>query len=204
MSACRPSIRPSHTEVLFLCHARAPRDRRAYACHSRAAQAASGAQSGGGGTTCRHANRALLFCSSSQQWGHWTRKSWPVRAMSGLPLEAMGKRTCQYRRSGRQRSFGNRVINAALTGKRGGASVGEHNAASHLNRLAHTFSVHRLDLDACESEVSMAWAGSVAVDLDHLSVRPLDRIGRRHALYRLRVHVDDDVLGLHLGGFLVG
>src|SRR6185437_12953997 len=51
---------------------------------------------------------------------------------------------------------------------------------------------------------SMAWTGSGAVDLDHLSVRPLDRIGRRHALDRLRVHVDDDVLGLHLGGSLVG
>src|SRR6266850_6134271 len=51
---------------------------------------------------------------------------------------------------------------------------------------------------------SMAWTKSGAVDLDHFSVRPLDRIGRRHALDRLRVHVDDDVLGLHLGGFLVG
>ena len=50
----------------------------------------------------------------------------------------------------------------------------------------------------------LAWTGSGAVDLDHLSVRPLDRIGRRHPLDRLRVHVYNDVLGLHLGGFLVG
>src|SRR6266511_3027257 len=40
-------------------------------------------------------------------------------------------------------------MSAALTGKRGGASGGAGtNAASHLKRLAFTFSVHRLDLDA--------------------------------------------------------
>jgi len=46
-------------------------------------------------------------------------------------------------------------MSAALTGKRGGAP-GERaqNAASHLKRLAFTFSVHRLDLDARASQVS--------------------------------------------------
>src|SRR5438874_6746500 len=46
-------------------------------------------------------------------------------------------------------------MSAALTGKRGGASGGAGtNAASHLKRLAFTFSVHRLDLDARASQVS--------------------------------------------------
>jgi len=46
-------------------------------------------------------------------------------------------------------------MSAALTGKRGGASGGAGtNAASHLKRLAFTSSVHRLDLDACASQVS--------------------------------------------------
>src|SRR5882672_1126897 len=46
-------------------------------------------------------------------------------------------------------------MSAALTGKRGGASGGAGtNAASHLKRLALTFSVHRLDLDARASQVS--------------------------------------------------
>jgi|SRR6266496_1156475 hypothetical protein len=45
-------------------------------------------------------------------------------------------------------------MSAALTGKRGGASGGAGtNAASHLKRLAFTFSVHRLDLDARASQV---------------------------------------------------
>ncbi|QHO72485.1 hypothetical protein ACH79_07475 [Bradyrhizobium sp. CCBAU 051011] len=45
-------------------------------------------------------------------------------------------------------------MSAALTGKRGGASGGAGNAASHLKRLAFTFSVQRLDLDAPASQVS--------------------------------------------------
>ena len=46
-------------------------------------------------------------------------------------------------------------MSAALTGKRGGASgAAGTNAASHLKRLAFTFSVHRLDLDARASQVS--------------------------------------------------
>ena len=45
-------------------------------------------------------------------------------------------------------------MSAALTGKRGGASGGAGtNAAGHLKRLAFTFSVHRLDLDARASQV---------------------------------------------------
>jgi|SRR6266566_3662749 len=45
-------------------------------------------------------------------------------------------------------------MSAALAGKRGGASGGaDTNAASHLKRLAFTFSVHRLDLDARASQV---------------------------------------------------
>jgi hypothetical protein len=45
-------------------------------------------------------------------------------------------------------------MSAALTGKRGGALGGAGtNAASHLKRLAFTFSVHRLDLDARASQV---------------------------------------------------
>jgi hypothetical protein len=45
-------------------------------------------------------------------------------------------------------------MSAALTGKRGGASGGAGtNAASHVKRLAFTFSVHRLDLDARASQV---------------------------------------------------
>jgi len=45
-------------------------------------------------------------------------------------------------------------MSAALTGKRGGASGGPGtNAASHLKRLAFTFSVHRLDLDARAPQV---------------------------------------------------
>ena len=45
---------------------------------------------------------------------------------------------------------------------------------------------------------------SAAMDLDELCMGPFDRIGRRHALDGLRVHVDDDVLGLHLGCILIG
>jgi hypothetical protein len=45
---------------------------------------------------------------------------------------------------------------------------------------------------------------SAAMDLDELCMGPFDRIGRRHALDGLRVHVDDDVLGLHLGCVLIG
>ena len=46
-------------------------------------------------------------------------------------------------------------MSAALTGKRGGASGGAGtNAASHLMRLAFTFSVHGLDLGAHASQVS--------------------------------------------------
>jgi hypothetical protein len=41
------------------------------------------------------------------------------------------------------------------------------------------------------------------VDLDQLCVGILDCVGGWHALDRLRIHVDDDVLGLHLGGLLV-
>jgi hypothetical protein len=44
---------------------------------------------------------------------------------------------------------------------------------------------------------------SLGVDLDQLPMRCLDRIGRWHALDRLGIHVNDDVLGLHLGGLLV-
>jgi len=52
-------------------------------------------------------------------------------------------------------------MSAVLTGKRGGASGGAGtNAASHLKRLAFTFSVHRLDLDARASQVSGAARGS--------------------------------------------
>jgi hypothetical protein len=46
--------------------------------------------------------------------------------------------------------------------------------------------------------------GSAVIDLHELCMGPFDRIGRRHALDGLRVHVDDDVLGLHLGCFLIG
>jgi hypothetical protein len=46
-------------------------------------------------------------------------------------------------------------MKAALTGKRGGTSGGAGaNPASHLKRLAFTFSVHRLDLGARASQVS--------------------------------------------------
>jgi hypothetical protein len=52
-------------------------------------------------------------------------------------------------------------MSAALTGKRGGASDGAGtNATSHLKRLAFTFSVHRLDLDARASQVLGAARGS--------------------------------------------
>src|SRR6267378_3786575 len=42
------------------------------------------------------------------------------------------------------------------------------------------------------------------VGLDDLRVCPLGRVLGRHALDRLRVHVDDDVLADHLGGLAVG
>src|SRR5437016_3656461 len=42
------------------------------------------------------------------------------------------------------------------------------------------------------------------VDLDQFVMRPLDRLLGGHALDRLRVHVDDDVLGDDLGGLAVG
>ena len=42
------------------------------------------------------------------------------------------------------------------------------------------------------------------VDLGGLAVRPLGRFLGRHALDRLRVHVDDDVLAHHLGRLAVG
>src|SRR5215475_2337017 len=45
---------------------------------------------------------------------------------------------------------------------------------------------------------------SSAIDLDELRMGPFDRIGGGHALDCLSVHVNDDVLGLHLGRFLIG
>jgi hypothetical protein len=122
-------------------------------------------------------------------------------------------------------------MNAVLTGKRDGASGGsEHKRrkpfeaprslqcrerAVRANPGVHKFVARRSIAIDCKfkrpARLQLAGAAldgvetrSGAVDLDHLSVRPLDRIGRRHALDRLRVHVDDDVLGLHLGGFLGG
>src|SRR5262249_50705869 len=38
------------------------------------------------------------------------------------------------------------------------------------------------------------------VDLHELVMRPFDGVLRRHPLHRLRVHVDDEVLGDDLGG----
>src|SRR5258708_1650983 len=48
-----------------------------------------------------------------------------------------------------------------------------------------------------------AWIRS-RVGLDALAVGPLGRLLGRHALDRLGVHVDDDVLADHLGGLAVG
>src|SRR5579883_731347 len=42
------------------------------------------------------------------------------------------------------------------------------------------------------------------VDFHQLAMRPGDGVLRLHALHRLGVHVDDDVLGLHLGGLARG
>ena len=55
VSVWRPSIKPFRFEaaVLLSGHAEAPRDHRAYACHSRTTQAAAGAQRGGSGAAAR-------------------------------------------------------------------------------------------------------------------------------------------------------
>jgi hypothetical protein len=45
---------------------------------------------------------------------------------------------------------------------------------------------------------------SSGVDLVELAFGPRDRILRGHALDRLGIHVDDEVLGQDLGGLLAG
>src|SRR5262245_40485658 len=47
-------------------------------------------------------------------------------------------------------------------------------------------------------------ASASAVNLAHLAVSPLYRVLGGHALYGLRVHVDDDVFGKHFGGLCSG
>ena len=86
----------------------------------------------------------ITSAAQVRSWNGQTRKSSPVRAMSGLPLEAAEKRTYQYRRSGPIVLQKSKVAAALVFGenlKR--EDIDDSRSLSRATEVAYEFSARR-------------------------------------------------------------